>query len=63
MIYRPNVNSLIERLKLIGGDIVVLEDYVKTDKFKRLISDLSPPKLGLNCIGGESSTLIARNLG
>jgi len=53
----------VEKLKAIGGFMVVSEDYVQTPPFRRLLSDIPKPKLGLNCIGGASATEMARLLG
>ena len=60
---RPDFEHIVEQLKVQGGYIVVSDQYVRTPPFKRLISDLPPPKLGLNSAGGTSATEIARILG
>ncbi|KYR02553.1 trans-2-enoyl-CoA reductase [Tieghemostelium lacteum] len=52
----------VELLKGLGGDIVVTEDYIRTQAFQKLISDLPKPKLALNAVGGLSATELARIL-
>jgi len=42
---RADFTEVHDRLKALGGFIVVSEDYIKTAQFKRLISDLPQPKL------------------
>ena len=59
---RPDHDVVVEKLKKLGGYMVVTEDYVGTPDFKRLISDLPVPKLALNCVGGSSATEMARTL-
>eukprot|EP01095_Lingulamoeba_sp_RSL-Kostka_P003384 TRINITY_DN14370_c0_g1_i1.p1 TRINITY_DN14370_c0_g1~~TRINITY_DN14370_c0_g1_i1.p1 ORF type:complete len:379 (+),score=138.42 TRINITY_DN14370_c0_g1_i1:37-1137(+) len=53
----------VERMKAYGADMVVTEEYVLTPEYKKLVSDLPAPKLALNCVGGKSSTNLARCLG
>jgi len=60
---RSDFPETVERLKKLGGYIVVSEDYAKTPQFKRLLSDMPKPKLGLNGVGGSSATEVARTLG
>lgn len=42
--YSPSV----ERLKLMGSDVVVDEAFATSDEFKAVISDMPAPKLGIN---------------
>jgi trans-2-enoyl-CoA reductase len=60
---RPNQDDLVERLKLLGGDIVVTDQYANSSAMKTLISDLPKAKLGLNAVGGDSARTLARFLG
>lgn len=60
---RPNENQFVEKLKILGGDIVVNEDYAQSHNFVQLLSDLPKPKLALNCIGGESARTLLKHLG
>jgi len=60
---RPNEKHIVERMKLIGGDIVVNEDYAGTHQMVRLLSDLPKPKLALNCIGGDSARTLLKLTG
>ncbi|EFA76940.1 trans-2-enoyl-CoA reductase [Heterostelium album PN500] len=59
----PDFDDQVQRLKGLGGDIVVDEDYVRSPEFQRLISDLPRPRLALNAVGGDSATELARVLG
>eukprot|EP01120_Amphizonella_sp_Union-15-10_P005811 TRINITY_DN1774_c0_g1_i1.p1 TRINITY_DN1774_c0_g1~~TRINITY_DN1774_c0_g1_i1.p1 ORF type:complete len:373 (+),score=63.04 TRINITY_DN1774_c0_g1_i1:130-1248(+) len=59
---RPDHAEVTELLKVYGSYIVVPEDYLPTQDFKRLISDLPKPKLALNAVGGPTVTEMARNL-
>eukprot|EP01113_Clastostelium_recurvatum_P039307 TRINITY_DN598_c0_g1_i2.p1 TRINITY_DN598_c0_g1~~TRINITY_DN598_c0_g1_i2.p1 ORF type:complete len:368 (-),score=109.35 TRINITY_DN598_c0_g1_i2:39-1115(-) len=59
---RPDFDATVERLKSYGGDIVVSEKYARTPQFKRLIADMTKPRLALNCVGGDSATELARTL-
>eukprot|EP01133_Synstelium_polycarpum_P002259 gene2259-2560_t len=58
----PDFDDTVQRLKGLGGDIVVAEEYVRTPEFARLIADLPRPRLALNAVGGDSATELARNL-
>jgi len=60
---RPG-GETVERLKGLGGYIVVTDEYMQGSamKFKKLISDLPKPKLALNCVGGETATEMSRYL-
>lgn len=55
----------IDALKELGGDIVVTESYFMSPEYKRLVADLPSccPKLGINGVGGDSATNMARSLG
>ncbi|KAN0031435.1 hypothetical protein ACTFIV_005299 [Dictyostelium citrinum] len=58
----PEFEDNVQRLKQLGGDIVVSEEYVRTPAFRKLISDLPSPKLALNAVGGQSATELSRIL-
>jgi len=60
---RPDFTATVERLKAFGGFHVVTDEYVKSSQFRTLLSDLPPPKLALNCIGGPTATEMSRVLG
>jgi trans-2-enoyl-CoA reductase len=49
-------------VKGMGGDIVVLESYVGTDKYAALISDLSAPKLAFSAAGGSTASSVVGSL-
>lgn len=59
---RPDHEDMVEKMKAWGGYIVVTESYLRTPKFRQLISDLPKPKLALNGAGGYSATEISRHL-
>ena len=56
-------NGAIDSLKSLGGDIVVPESYFMSTEYKRLVENLPAPKLGINGVGGDSVTNVARSLG
>lgn len=60
---RPDENHIVEKLKLLGGNIVVSEEYANSALMRELISDLPKAKLALNAVGGDSSRVLARFLG
>jgi len=62
---RPDFDELVDQLKQLGGEntMVVSDEYITTPAFKRLMSDSKAPILGLNCVGGETATEMARILG
>jgi len=60
---RGEFDKQVERLKELGGDIVVSEDYFKSPQFRRLIKDAPAPKLALNAVGGATATEMVRVLG
>eukprot|EP00002_Diphylleia_rotans_P002621 TRINITY_DN1165_c0_g1_i1.p1 TRINITY_DN1165_c0_g1~~TRINITY_DN1165_c0_g1_i1.p1 ORF type:complete len:372 (-),score=84.65 TRINITY_DN1165_c0_g1_i1:314-1429(-) len=55
----------VELLKALGGTIVVDESYARTQAMRELMAEAKFPgaKLGLNCIGGESASLLNQYLG
>jgi mitochondrial enoyl-[acyl-carrier protein] reductase / trans-2-enoyl-CoA reductase len=56
-------SGAIDSLKKLGGDIVVPEAYFMSTEYKRLVEKLPAPKLGINGVGGDSVTNVARSLG
>ena len=59
---RPNVDALVEELKALGADYVIIEhDGTSTDmEMKHLMSHLPKAKLALNCVGGKVSAKLLR---
>jgi trans-2-enoyl-CoA reductase len=51
-----------DRLKGMGGDIVVTSSYLHSAGFYNLVSDLPAPKLALSCSGGDIASKVARSL-
>ncbi len=47
----------------LGGDINIRDDWLNSTNFKEMLKELPPIKLGLNCVGGECATDMARALG
>ncbi|KAL0488776.1 trans-2-enoyl-CoA reductase [Acrasis kona] len=60
---RPDQDTAIERLKELGGTIVVTDQYASSANMRELVSDLPKAKLGLNATGGEGGRAVARFLG
>eukprot|EP00163_Fabomonas_tropica_P026264 TRINITY_DN4752_c0_g1_i1.p1 TRINITY_DN4752_c0_g1~~TRINITY_DN4752_c0_g1_i1.p1 ORF type:complete len:378 (-),score=126.58 TRINITY_DN4752_c0_g1_i1:227-1360(-) len=58
----PKKDETVERLKNFGHHIVVDDEYVKTSKFRDLITDLPAPRLALNGSGGDAATELCRHL-
>lgn len=56
---RPNMEELQHYLKGLGADIVTTDDQLKDTLAS---ADMPRPKLGLNCVGGASSTVVAKSL-
>jgi mitochondrial enoyl-[acyl-carrier protein] reductase / trans-2-enoyl-CoA reductase len=50
-------------LDMLGGTINISSDFLQTQDFKDILAELDGPlKLGLNCVGGEVTTDMARAL-
>eukprot|EP01080_Neovahlkampfia_damariscottae_P002418 gene2418-2882_t len=60
---RPEEGQMVERLKQLGGDVVVTEEYAASHQMTKLLSDLPKPKLALNTVGGDSVRTLIRHLG
>mmetsp|Transcript_12320 Transcript_12320/g.24453 ORF Transcript_12320/g.24453 Transcript_12320/m.24453 type:complete len:353 (-) Transcript_12320:18-1076(-) len=60
---RPNSERVIAHLKDLGGDVVVTDGHINTPEFMRMVEQMAPAKLGLNCTGGKAATNVARCLG
>ncbi|ODV92194.1 hypothetical protein CANCADRAFT_781 [Tortispora caseinolytica NRRL Y-17796] len=62
---RPQLGDLIADLKSIGADAVVTDEEISGREFRSSLKEItqgSPVKLALNCIGGKSTLNIARQL-
>eukprot|EP00897_Mesotaenium_endlicherianum_P006488 jgi/Mesen1/5868/ME000298S05131 len=57
---KPGTADLVEKLKQLGGDIVITEAYTNTWFVKRLLSDLPAPTLALNSSSGSLATAVAK---
>lgn len=60
---RYDEGEMVERLKHVGGSVVVDENYARSPNLKKILADLPPPKLALNGVGGASATNLAQLLG
>eukprot|EP01118_Nematostelium_gracile_P003532 TRINITY_DN140_c1_g1_i1.p1 TRINITY_DN140_c1_g1~~TRINITY_DN140_c1_g1_i1.p1 ORF type:complete len:177 (-),score=61.35 TRINITY_DN140_c1_g1_i1:4-534(-) len=59
---RPDFATIVEKLKALGADSVISDEYLTTPPFRRLMGDSPKPKLALNCVGGSQATELARFL-
>eukprot|EP00742_Colponemidia_sp_Colp-10_P007995 GILJ01008627.1.p1 GENE.GILJ01008627.1~~GILJ01008627.1.p1 ORF type:complete len:379 (-),score=48.22 GILJ01008627.1:148-1176(-) len=59
---RPNIEALTAELKDLGADAVITDEVASTPAIKDVIKEIGQPKLGLNCVGGQSSAELARLL-
>ena len=59
---RPDLLKTIRLLTNLGGDVNIPASFLNSPDFKEMVSELSPIKLGLNCVGGEATTDLARHL-
>jgi len=59
---RPNLDSTVHRLKQLGADVVVTEEFVSSLKMRQMMKEIGLPRpvLGLNCVGGQSSIEVSR---
>lgn len=56
-------SASVERLKLMGSDVVVDEAFATSAEFKSVLSDMHPPKLGINGSSGDSCSIVAKLVG
>ncbi|XP_071992992.1 enoyl-[acyl-carrier-protein] reductase, mitochondrial [Engystomops pustulosus] len=59
---RPNLQSLVERLRDLGADHVITEEQLRKPEMKDLFKNYPRPRLALNCVGGKSTTEMLRHL-
>ncbi|KAJ8355963.1 hypothetical protein SKAU_G00187570 [Synaphobranchus kaupii] len=59
---RPNRWDLVEELKSMGADYVVTEEGLASSEMETIFKDVPKPKLGLNCVGGQSGGLLLSHL-
>lgn len=59
---RPDIDHAIERLKQLGGDIVVTDEYASSYHFASLVSEIPKPKIAFNSVGGDSVRTILKYL-
>jgi len=60
---RTEHKMLITRFKTAGAHIVVNYNYARGNLMRRLLSDLPPPKLMLNHVGGTKAAALLKHLG
>lgn len=58
---RPNIEALRTYLKSLGAVEVLTEEQVRTTQLFKS-GQFKKPRLGLNCVGGKSSTELVRHL-
>lgn len=58
---RPNIDELRAYLKSLGAAEVLTEEQVRTTQIFKS-GQFTKPRLGLNCVGGKSSTEMVRHL-
>ncbi|XP_073419511.1 enoyl-[acyl-carrier-protein] reductase, mitochondrial isoform X1 [Dendrobates tinctorius] len=59
---RPNLHSLVERLRELGANHVITEEQLRKPEMKDLFKNCPRPRLALNCVGGKSTTEMLRHL-
>ncbi|CAJ0921543.1 unnamed protein product [Ranitomeya imitator] len=59
---RPDLQSLVERLRELGADHVITEEQLRKPEMKDLFKNCPRPRLALNCVGGKSTTEMLRHL-
>ncbi|KAJ3110408.1 hypothetical protein HK100_003047, partial [Physocladia obscura] len=61
---RPDLSEWKSKLSSLGADIVITEEEMRSREVLQQIQNLGDgmPKLGFNCVGGKSSTNLARVL-
>jgi len=64
-IYNPTVDSeeVTRQIKDFGGTVVCSENFADQYAFREVLSDLPPPRLALDCIGGTNATRVLKLLG
>merc|ERR1719483_36944 len=58
---RENIKELKEKLTSLGGDIILTEEELRASQLWKG-GELARPVLGLNCVGGASSTELCKAL-
>ncbi|XP_026851717.1 enoyl-[acyl-carrier-protein] reductase, mitochondrial [Electrophorus electricus] len=59
---RPNCGELVKELKALGADYVITEEEVTSSGLHHVFQEVPKPKLGLNCVGGVSGSLVLSHL-
>ncbi|XP_069479115.1 enoyl-[acyl-carrier-protein] reductase, mitochondrial [Ambystoma mexicanum] len=59
---RPDIQTLMDRLTLLGADHVIPEEMLRKPEMKDLFRSVPKPRLALNCVGGKSTTEMLRHL-
>lgn len=59
---RPNGEQTLKLLSNLGGDINIPDSVLPTADFQAILKELPGIKLGLNCVGGETTTDLVRCL-
>ncbi|KAL4297604.1 hypothetical protein GQ457_12G029440 [Hibiscus cannabinus] len=59
---RAGSDTVKEKLKALGADEVFTESQLEVKNVKSLLSNIPGPALGLNCVGGNSASLVLKFL-
>lgn len=59
---QEHLDELMTYLKGLGATEVITEEYLASHEMKELIKRYTHPQLGLNCVGGKSTTNLLRQL-
>ncbi|XP_078538648.1 enoyl-[acyl-carrier-protein] reductase, mitochondrial [Lissotriton helveticus] len=59
---RPDLQTLVEKLNVMGADHVIPEEQLRKPEMKDLFKSVPRPRLALNCVGGKSTTDMLRHL-
>jgi trans-2-enoyl-CoA reductase len=59
---RPDTDTIQKLLTNLGGDVNITDTYLNSHGFREILRDIPPIRLGLNCVGGEGATDMARVL-
>ncbi|KAL3750878.1 hypothetical protein ACJRO7_011806 [Eucalyptus globulus] len=60
---RAGFDEAKEALKKLGAEEVFIESQLEIKNVKSLLGDLKEPTLGLNCVGGNATSLVMKFLG
>jgi len=62
LLQTPSFSDISSHLKAIGATVVIADHAVKLFQMKELMSELAPPMLALDGMGGESARALCRSV-